>query len=98
MASANGTLPSIAKAAFNCRALAALVDRAICHINITSCDASQAQGTSSATPSLPSQIRNYLLCKGSALAGACQSRLLLAGLPIGCPCEICWRDLHTVCR
>jgi hypothetical protein len=65
MASANGTLPSIAKAAFNRRALSALVDRAICHIHITSYDACQAQGTSFANPSLPSQIRNYLLCKGS---------------------------------
>src|ERR1035438_9924405 len=65
MASANGSLPSIAKAAFNRRALSALVERAICHIYITSYDACQAQGTSSANPSLPSQIRNYLLCKGS---------------------------------
>jgi len=41
-------------------------DRAMCHICITSYDASQAQRTSSANPSLPSQIRNYLLCKGSS--------------------------------
>src|ERR1700684_4706702 len=37
----------------------------MCHIHITPCDACQVQGTLSANPSLPSQIRNYLLCKGS---------------------------------
>src|ERR1700732_3153922 len=36
----------------------------MCHMYITFYDDSQAQRTSSANPSLLSQIRNYLLCKG----------------------------------
>src|SRR6266700_4163426 len=66
MALGNGVLRwSMAKAAFNRRALSALVDRVICHKRITSQGAGQALGHYFANPSLPAQIQNYLLCKGS---------------------------------
>src|SRR6266700_3459781 len=86
MALGNGVLRwSMAKAAFNRRALSALVDRVICHKRITSQGAGQALGHYFANPSLPAQIQNYLLCQGS-------DRATMGGpiLESRTPCSAAW--------